>query len=179
MCVCVCNPEFLDDVMLDACNRFSSLSYPATPTLFLEFHGSERSVEEQVSTTGVWAHTPPIHPWYRVNCCIVAGQCTGFGDGVVGVGVVSLSQGWIIDRSIFWSVFVCYRGHHPEQQWCRFSVGSRRRNEEPFVESPSWRLVRCSGSQTWLQGKESQNTIMLWAGFITKIHEESWSENIT
>ncbi|XP_059191420.1 probable D-lactate dehydrogenase, mitochondrial [Centropristis striata] len=43
--------EFLDDVMIDACNRFSSLSYPVTPTLFLEFHGSERSLEEQVQTT--------------------------------------------------------------------------------------------------------------------------------
>uniref|UniRef100_A0A672GI33 Probable D-lactate dehydrogenase, mitochondrial n=1 Tax=Salarias fasciatus TaxID=181472 RepID=A0A672GI33_SALFA len=43
--------EFLDDVMIDACNRFSSLNYPVTPTLFLEFHGSERSLEEQVSTT--------------------------------------------------------------------------------------------------------------------------------
>ncbi|XP_041852983.1 probable D-lactate dehydrogenase, mitochondrial [Melanotaenia boesemani] len=43
--------EFLDDIMIDACNRFSSLSYPVTPTLFLEFHGSERSLEEQVSTT--------------------------------------------------------------------------------------------------------------------------------
>uniref|UniRef100_A0A8D0CNT5 Probable D-lactate dehydrogenase, mitochondrial n=1 Tax=Sander lucioperca TaxID=283035 RepID=A0A8D0CNT5_SANLU len=42
--------EFLDDVMIDACNRFSSLSYPVTPTLFLEFHGSERSLEEQVQT---------------------------------------------------------------------------------------------------------------------------------
>ncbi|XP_076588224.1 putative D-lactate dehydrogenase, mitochondrial [Chaetodon auriga] len=43
--------EFLDDVMIDACNRFSFLSYPVTPTLFLEFHGSERSLEEQVNTT--------------------------------------------------------------------------------------------------------------------------------
>ncbi|XP_061577200.1 probable D-lactate dehydrogenase, mitochondrial [Cololabis saira] len=43
--------EFLDDVMIDACNRFSSLSYPVTPTLFLEFHGSERSLEEQVNTS--------------------------------------------------------------------------------------------------------------------------------
>lgn len=43
--------EFLDDVMMDACNRFSSLSYPVTPTLFLEFHGTERSLEEQVRTT--------------------------------------------------------------------------------------------------------------------------------
>lgn len=43
--------EFLDDVMMDACNRFSSLSYPVSPTLFLEFHGSEQGLKEQVYTT--------------------------------------------------------------------------------------------------------------------------------
>ncbi|XP_036391187.1 probable D-lactate dehydrogenase, mitochondrial [Megalops cyprinoides] len=43
--------EFLDDVMIDACNRFSGLSYSVAPTLFLEFHGSERSLEEQVAVT--------------------------------------------------------------------------------------------------------------------------------
>ncbi|XP_010882346.3 probable D-lactate dehydrogenase, mitochondrial isoform X1 [Esox lucius] len=43
--------EFLDDVMIDACNRFNSLSYPVAPTLFLEFHGSEKSLEEQVTVT--------------------------------------------------------------------------------------------------------------------------------
>uniref|UniRef100_W5U5L0 Probable D-lactate dehydrogenase, mitochondrial n=1 Tax=Ictalurus punctatus TaxID=7998 RepID=W5U5L0_ICTPU len=43
--------EFLDDVMIGACNRFNSLSYPILPTLFLEFHGSSRSLEEQVSIT--------------------------------------------------------------------------------------------------------------------------------
>nr|XP_057943773.1 probable D-lactate dehydrogenase, mitochondrial [Doryrhamphus excisus] len=42
--------EFLDDVMMDACNRFSSLCYPVAPTLFLEFHGSEQSLLEQVKT---------------------------------------------------------------------------------------------------------------------------------
>ncbi|XP_031733850.1 putative D-lactate dehydrogenase, mitochondrial [Anarrhichthys ocellatus] len=42
--------EFLDDVMIDACNRFSSLSYAVTPSLFLEFHGSEGSLQEQVNT---------------------------------------------------------------------------------------------------------------------------------
>ncbi|XP_041651790.1 probable D-lactate dehydrogenase, mitochondrial isoform X2 [Cheilinus undulatus] len=48
--------EFLDDVMIDACNKYSSLSYPVTPTLFLEFHGTERSLEEQVNTTDFqWA----------------------------------------------------------------------------------------------------------------------------
>lgn len=49
---CVCSAEFLDDVMIDACNSFSSLSYPVTPTLFLEFHGSAQSLKEQVKTTG-------------------------------------------------------------------------------------------------------------------------------
>ncbi|XP_034540705.1 probable D-lactate dehydrogenase, mitochondrial [Notolabrus celidotus] len=43
--------EFLDDLMIEACNRFSSLSYPVSPTLFLEFHGSEQSLKEQVHTT--------------------------------------------------------------------------------------------------------------------------------
>ncbi|XP_046889681.1 probable D-lactate dehydrogenase, mitochondrial isoform X1 [Hypomesus transpacificus] len=43
--------EFLDDVMIAACNRFSSLSYPVCPTLFLEFHGTEKSLEEQVTST--------------------------------------------------------------------------------------------------------------------------------
>ncbi|RXN21926.1 putative D-lactate mitochondrial [Labeo rohita] len=43
--------EFLDDVMMNACNRFNNLSYAVTPTLFLEFHGSSKSMEEQVSIT--------------------------------------------------------------------------------------------------------------------------------
>ncbi|KAL4623501.1 putative D-lactate dehydrogenase, mitochondrial [Arapaima gigas] len=43
--------EFLDDVMMEACNRFSGLSYPVAPTLFLEFHGCDKSVQEQVAAT--------------------------------------------------------------------------------------------------------------------------------
>ncbi|KAJ0044128.1 hypothetical protein NL108_010683, partial [Boleophthalmus pectinirostris] len=39
--------EFLDDVMVEACNRYSSLSCPVNPTLFLEFHGSKDSLKEQ------------------------------------------------------------------------------------------------------------------------------------
>ncbi|KAM9122504.1 putative D-lactate dehydrogenase, mitochondrial isoform 1-T1 [Pangshura tecta] len=44
--------EFLDDAMMAACNRFSGLSYTVSPTLFLEFHGSPGSVEEQVRQAG-------------------------------------------------------------------------------------------------------------------------------
>ncbi|KAI6655236.1 D-lactate dehydrogenase, mitochondrial isoform X2-like [Oopsacas minuta] len=39
--------EFLDDVMMSACNKYSGLSYDETASLFLEFHGSSNSVEEQ------------------------------------------------------------------------------------------------------------------------------------
>lgn len=54
-----------------------------------------------------------------------------------------------------------YRGHHSEQRWVRFSVGSRCRNTEQLVESSSWCLVRCSGSQAWLQGKETHLSLDL------------------
>lgn len=40
--------ELLDDVQMDACNKYSDLDYPVLPTLFFEFHGSEKGVVEQV-----------------------------------------------------------------------------------------------------------------------------------
>ncbi|XP_033626292.1 probable D-lactate dehydrogenase, mitochondrial isoform X1 [Asterias rubens] len=40
--------EFLDEVMMEACNKFSHLNHKVAPTLFLEFHGSEDSVKSQV-----------------------------------------------------------------------------------------------------------------------------------
>ncbi|KAE8609329.1 hypothetical protein XENTR_v10011777 [Xenopus tropicalis] len=43
--------EFLDDVMIDACNKFNGLNYPVLPTLFLEFHGTENGLKEQVQQT--------------------------------------------------------------------------------------------------------------------------------
>ncbi|HEY6538560.1 MAG TPA: FAD-linked oxidase C-terminal domain-containing protein [Candidatus Dormibacteraeota bacterium] len=41
--------ELLDEVMVDAVNRFSQLEHPVCPTLLLEFHGGEAAVAEQVA----------------------------------------------------------------------------------------------------------------------------------
>ena len=46
----VARVELLDDVSMDAINRFSGLSYDLMPTLFFEFHGSEQGVVEQART---------------------------------------------------------------------------------------------------------------------------------
>ncbi|XP_068943775.1 probable D-lactate dehydrogenase, mitochondrial isoform X1 [Petaurus breviceps papuanus] len=40
--------EFLDDVMMDACNRYSGLTNAVAPSLFLEFHGSRQALQEQL-----------------------------------------------------------------------------------------------------------------------------------
>jgi len=45
--------EFLDEVQMEVSIRYSKLTgFEAVPTLFLEFHGSNQSVEEQAKMTG-------------------------------------------------------------------------------------------------------------------------------
>jgi len=52
--VCVCCIEFLDEVQMKACIEYSKLSgLQPVPTLFLEFHGSEKGVEEQALAVGM------------------------------------------------------------------------------------------------------------------------------
>ena len=46
--------EFLDEVQMMACNRFSNLSYKEQPTLFFEFHGTSSSVDDQAQAVGVY-----------------------------------------------------------------------------------------------------------------------------
>jgi D-lactate dehydrogenase (cytochrome) len=47
--------EILDDMQMQAVNRWSKLDYPEVTTLFFEFHGSEAYVREQVETVAAIA----------------------------------------------------------------------------------------------------------------------------
>ncbi len=64
--------ELLDEVQMEACNRFSKLSYPVSPTLFLEFHGTDATVEEQIASSGRRG-TRPITPRSRCGPAAKAG----------------------------------------------------------------------------------------------------------
>ncbi len=44
--------ELFDDAQIAACNAYSGLDFPETAILFLEFHGTEQSVAEQMALFG-------------------------------------------------------------------------------------------------------------------------------
>ena len=47
--------ELMDDLQMDAINKYSKLDYPVLPTLLLEFHGTVAGVEEQAKMVGTIA----------------------------------------------------------------------------------------------------------------------------
>ena len=47
--------ELLDEVQMDACNRFSGLACAVSPHIFFEFHGTPAGVAEQAEATGAIA----------------------------------------------------------------------------------------------------------------------------
>ena len=57
ICLLSLSLEFLDEVQVDASNKFSGLNNKVAPTLFLEFHGSTSSVHEHSDRVGKQLHT--------------------------------------------------------------------------------------------------------------------------
>ena len=55
--------ELLDDVQVDAINRYSGSAYAVAPTLFMEFHGTQEGVKENARMVGEIAaeHLSLIH----------------------------------------------------------------------------------------------------------------------
>ncbi|XP_065065346.1 probable D-lactate dehydrogenase, mitochondrial [Rhopilema esculentum] len=43
--------ELMDDLAMEMCNKYSGTDYTVAPSLFLEFHGSDKSVEDQLEKT--------------------------------------------------------------------------------------------------------------------------------
>ncbi|WP_367106826.1 FAD-binding oxidoreductase [uncultured Psychrobacter sp.] len=50
MCLPIARIELLDALQVKACNQYDNLDLQETPTLFVEFHGTEASVREQAQT---------------------------------------------------------------------------------------------------------------------------------
>ena len=53
--------ELLDSLQVRACNTYSGLKLPEAPLLLLEFHGTEKGVNEQANLFGVIASDYPSH----------------------------------------------------------------------------------------------------------------------
>ena len=84
--------ELLDEVQMDAINRYSHLDLPVQPTLFLEFHGSRAGVEEQS----------------REFAAIAAEQ--GGGEFQWKTGQEERSQLWKARHDAYWSALALRPG---------------------------------------------------------------------
>ena len=70
--------EFLDEKMVDACNRYSKLNLDVAPTLFLEFHGSNNNIEAQGKLAGPSTALSPWRTMFTTTLAFVEETCKAF-----------------------------------------------------------------------------------------------------
>jgi D-lactate dehydrogenase (cytochrome) len=119
--------ELLDEVQMDAVNRFSRLDYPVAPTLFFEFHGASdasvseqaRAVEELAGEQGAadfkWTTTPEQRAtlWHARHQAYYAALALRPG-----------SRAWTTDVSV------------PISRLAECILESKRDNERSFLLAP-------------------------------------------
>jgi D-lactate dehydrogenase (cytochrome) len=87
--------ELLDALQVKACNMHSKLGLKETPTLFLEFHGTEASVAEQSERFGE-----------------IAGECGG-GEFAWATRPEERTKLWQARHDVYWSVLGLRPGARP------------------------------------------------------------------
>lgn len=70
--------EFLDEKMVDACNRYSKLNLDVAPTLFLEFHASSNNIEAQGKLAGLLKNPFPECQTCTQRLRLVEETCRAF-----------------------------------------------------------------------------------------------------
>jgi D-lactate dehydrogenase (cytochrome) len=88
--------ELLDEVMMRGVNRYAGFAYPEAPTLFIEFHGAPKAVEEQIervralvaehgATEMQWAREPEARSrlWRARDNTLYAGRALRPGSEAI------------------------------------------------------------------------------------------------
>ena len=70
-----CESEFLDEVAIDAFNKYSKFDMKVAPSLFLEFHGSPSAVKEQVAVVGQLCVCVCVCVFVCVSVCVCVCVC--------------------------------------------------------------------------------------------------------
>ena len=96
--IAVARIEFMDEVQVEACNRYSKTNYPVAPILFFEFHGdSVRNVDEQAETVKKLAEE---HQRARISVVHHAGRARN-SSGKCGTRRISRTWRFARARKMF------------------------------------------------------------------------------
>jgi D-lactate dehydrogenase (cytochrome) len=159
--------ELLDEVQMEAVNRYSKLDYEVRPTLFLEFHGSRDSVKAQAlevgSGCGKLGTNPIMPPWHfgpvakdlrpTSACPFPAWPSVSSRPKKISKKASSplrWSVTWVTAISIWWSCSIptTPTSFKTRNGSTKGSLLERLRWTEPVRENTVWDSERASFSET-------------------------------